>query len=771
MRSQVTVFLLTSLLPALALVPVYKVEPENGGRPGWTRGTAAGISQTVTCNFDSLVRVELFTGDHGTGSGYHLEVRDRQTGSLIARQMNLPPGPDHSWLRFTQIELLGHFLRGRQYEFRFTRAGGDSIHFYYETSNAYPYGELKDTTQRNKQSDLCMRIYGRMNRVDRRFWGVEPNYIPWDDEEILPDGRSLAEHWVERCTTAGIGALRLTLEWRYYDTAWIPKPWDRDLCPFRTLDFARSWYQDRASCELLALLVTTPKLYSSRLKNSAGAADTAVFCAPRNLWTRKPADTNYWVRYLDSLVRYADALGCSIHTWEIWNEPNDTCVLESLYSLGVTGWWRRPNRHYTGPAFSGLKGLVRLYLRMAYLADSVISSQPGHKHDRILIGSMHGADLENELYLVSGVDWLRLCYQVAEENGWGIFWNGVSVHPYHNPGRDGAAGGFDPQQFQRISDTLRRVMQTHGDYGELWITEIGWDTIGNDSLRNARSLVQTFVSAISSRASPPGGFDRVFWWLFREGPAGKCGHFPLLTYRLDSAYPSYHALHQLTANLTGRRFNQRLNFGADRDDSVRVYEFEDPVSGLRTWVGWRNQPLPDGEPSPVRVRIPARTDTLIYQPLDYDGSQPTGTLIARSDGWVEVDLTVRPVFLTEKGSISRPDLQVESVNLTPVQPRAGKPLLISFRLRNIGSRPVPAGTPGSVALYRNGVRIDTRLPLSDYAPIEPGGGREMRFRIEAVPDTWRGQNLFIVIANPDRCLVEPDFDNNAAYRGVIITPE
>ncbi|MEO0005162.1 MAG: hypothetical protein ABIK49_04085 [candidate division WOR-3 bacterium] len=54
---------------SFALLRAYNVEPVKAQWSGWTR-TIPGrdyISQTITCNFDSLVYVGLFAADDGAG--------------------------------------------------------------------------------------------------------------------------------------------------------------------------------------------------------------------------------------------------------------------------------------------------------------------------------------------------------------------------------------------------------------------------------------------------------------------------------------------------------------------------------------------------------------------------------------------------------------------------------------------------------------------------------------------------------------------------------
>jgi hypothetical protein len=88
--------------------------------------------------------VEGFFGTHGAGGNYNLEVKVYPSGDLVARKLGVSPGLGHTWLRFDSLEILGTFTKGKQYEFRFTRASGsDSIQYYTSAGTTYPYGFLR----------------------------------------------------------------------------------------------------------------------------------------------------------------------------------------------------------------------------------------------------------------------------------------------------------------------------------------------------------------------------------------------------------------------------------------------------------------------------------------------------------------------------------------------------------------------------------------------------------------------------------------------------
>ena len=82
-----------------------------------------GVSQTVTCNFDSLSYVELCAGAKGNGGSYHVAVYDSGTVRMWSDGDWVP---DHGWVKFQNWNRRIAFTKGKEYEFRFTRTGSDS---------------------------------------------------------------------------------------------------------------------------------------------------------------------------------------------------------------------------------------------------------------------------------------------------------------------------------------------------------------------------------------------------------------------------------------------------------------------------------------------------------------------------------------------------------------------------------------------------------------------------------------------------------------------
>ncbi len=155
-----------------ALVQAYSVVPVKAVWSGLA-DPEDGVSQTLTCNFDSLVYVELFCGEQGAGGTYDCEVHDGQTGARVAHRRGVVPGQACNWLAFKDFTVMGTFTKGKVYEFRFTRAGTDSINYFWQDGDPYRYGDIVVGSESIPGRDLCLRVYGTLNPAPPAFWGMD----------------------------------------------------------------------------------------------------------------------------------------------------------------------------------------------------------------------------------------------------------------------------------------------------------------------------------------------------------------------------------------------------------------------------------------------------------------------------------------------------------------------------------------------------------------------------------------------------------------------
>jgi hypothetical protein len=393
--------------------------------------------------------------------------------------------------------------------------------------------------------------------------------------------------------------------------------------------------------------------------------------------------------------------------------------------------------------------MCKLYMRMTYLADSVIKHTSGHTDDAVVLGGTSCVLHSDPRWLVSGAEWVDMCYRVAAENGWGVFWDAVGVHPYQDDKQ------FKPEHLEEDADTLHAIMRRHNDPGrELWDTEMGWNHPPQDPIPQdtyACHLAKTYAVSAACLARPQGGYDRTCWYFFwREPPHWAWG----LVESTLARQKAFYAFKQARATLNGKRFSARALTGDARDDSVRMYEFEDTATLQRTWICWR-----DGNSRRrVSVRLPVRTNSLAAESLAYSRTPPAFSPKVNDDGWLSLNLNSRPVFISETESPLRPDLRVDSVQFV----RTDK--AVRARVTNHGTRATPA-------------RSGSRLPYPTWAVLEANGdsvaqvvrttsiavNQQVEYTFDLgqteLPDTV----LLSVTVNASRTYVELGTDDNTGY--------
>jgi hypothetical protein len=724
---------------AFPCVTEYSVEPMKSQWSGYTPSQSPNnfVAQTVTCNFDSLSYVELFTGAKGNGGAYTAAVFDGNTQIMTSAGDKVP---DHGWIRFSKWDQNYAFTKGERYLFKFTRGANDSIQYYYQCESPCPQGirfgpSWLDPVQ--VPYGLAMRTHGRMKSIDSNYWMMMPGQPRWWESAEV----ALRDSWITLAKSAGVGAVRLEINWR--DTQ---RKSSLDSFDFGNIDHDLSLFSE-AHCRILGLLNECAWAASSRFDSTADTMYWSTRCAPRGLFRSVDDDSNSWAHYLKRLVRHCDSvcytLGCdSIHTWEVWNEPNDTCVNEALLKSGVPGFWRRPNRDYLS-GFDGMEGLCKLYVRLCRIADSVIRAEHGHEHDLILAGSISQVDKGDTIYHIKGTDWIRKMYDIA---GGSVPWNGISVHPYQTWLHE-----FSPDYYQENCDSVRTIMRDHGHIGPLWNTEIGWIREEGEE-RNARNLCKTYVTSKASETWPEGGFDHACWWTFHA--VGHDLAYPLVGWQMDTLFASFYACRQMTQTLNGKRFSGRaMNEDTAGDNHVRMYEFEDPATLKRAWICWADG---DMEQS-IRAKLPVRTDELAAESLAYSSTTPTFTPRVTDDGWLTLNLNQRPLFIHEAALAQRPDMAVDSVRFD------GSSRSVRAWVTNHGSAPTPVRSgrrayPTWAVLKADGDFVAQAVWTKS---IGINQGAEIAFELgrTELPDTA----LLSVTVNPSQTFVELGTDDNTGY--------
>jgi len=796
--------LLLSLAVSLGFVQVVKVEPVKASWSGWVRRLPPNnyVAQGITCNFDVPIFADYFTGT-ATSQSYRVELRFPGENGFVVAHGDTQIQGDHKWIRCYFKDIVADsVIKGRQYEVRWTLSGGpDSLMYYYDSTDNYEWGQIVLPGQQvpvHDPRDLCLRVYGVMDTVRRTFFGMdESNFVPWTVSDSANRNR-LRRGNGQLADSAYIGSMMVSyLRWQDICS--------RDSVPPESIpavnwcDFnARLWAitQD-AHARAIVSICGVAKYASSRETlvwkyfwvpdtamdgywDSCLVWDTAVYCAPRNLWD---SDSNYWAQFISSMINHPEADPNrvwpgggkpfdSVHVFEFWNEPNDTCIDSRLYHRGVSGWWRRPNRDYlTG--FDGLEGLVRLYVRMAYAACSTIRSNPGHANDTVLIGATHRIFLEGE-NCVKGLDFIRKCYEMALQEPGYIFWDGVSFHPYQN------GYAFIPDTFEVMAESVRAVARAHGDEDCLvWCSEVGivaydwwhpetfWPYCQQDF---QRYIPQVYTTALASQVLPGARYDQCcqWWWfstLWDQDWYGLIGLRGITDTIWNGAYwlkfTSYFTFKQMTEQLVGWQFESRVPAG----DSVRLYEFRNPQDDKRKWVGWVIEPT--GRATAEKdVKVPVRTDWVLLEGSGAD--QPPGGQIVPvedADGWLRLELMPQALYMTEASDTSRPDLRVDSVWLVP-NPQGPELLFDLFaQVTNHGNDSTGTGTPVTtnpntvVRFYSD----NSCLGQIDYSPNIRAGES-----VTIGPLQWRvpspGACLVRATVNEKQWFVELGMDDNAAFR-------
>jgi hypothetical protein len=739
-----------SYVMSWALLSAYHVEPRTAGQSGvtWPRNPGYDyVSQVVTVNFDELdsasggCYVELFTGSKCTGLGYALSVLTYPGGTPVGYATNILNGDfDHKWVRFRLNNLLrpDSIVRGKKLEFKFMRVFPDTLQFYYDTTAGYSrYGQMiaPSVPSLPATAGLAMRVYARLRPVDSTMWGATC---------FLPDSQ---KHWSKWSDSMEVTGAR----WGTFYARWDTIEEDSGAFDFSKFD-SNVTLMLNAGIEPVPVLLGTPKWASSRIDTydlgQGSFVDTSVFAPPVHMDT----GTNFWLRYLDTLLTHEDGAirpADSVHTWSTWNEPNEGC--DSFYDgpqswHGFTGWWRSPSRYYDR-LDTNWTYRCSLYVQLCSLAANTIRSHDGHENDRIVVGELGGVENYNaDWKLVRGRDWLHMMYATGSAH----FWDVISAHPYQTPQ---VGVFFDPDAFAVYAETLRSIMRENGDWSELWDSEADYGMVNAvTEEQNANGNCSAMISTAAQAGLPGGTYDRYCWFM-------SCAKMYYGSWCLfnETIYPraGRFAYRQVLDKLSGKRFNGRVRTGDGGDSLTRMYEFEDPASLRKTWVCWVK-----GQNVVGSVKLPARLDTAVACSLDYDGNQQPCPVYAEASGWLPRFLRDRPVFITEPDceSLTRPDLVVDSFRVWPEMPRVGMEVIFAVYVTNQGNR-----ATYDTVWYR--LLCDSTMFATTPGPgIGIGASDSMRFDHLIVSPLWLGQHLFSAQVNPGQKFVEKaGLDDNGGY--------
>jgi len=684
-----------------------------------------GVWQQVVACWDSLERIELFAGAKANGGVYRAGVWLDGHEVIWSSGTQLQ---NESWVKFDSWSAPYAFTKGKTLTVKFSRAGSDSLQYYYRLGDCYPYGEmLVPGGPTPAGGDLACRVYGRMIPMDSSYLGYNVKHVDQDT------GATWRSRIAAAARTTGVGWNRLELLWDSIQ----PADSQPDSFNFSMTDDEVRFSHDSLHCKNVALLDyatdwagTHESVFLANPDSDNANYDTiwSVYSPPVNLYADVNSDTNFWARYVEAVVRrYRD----TFDVYEIWNESN-------LLRM----FWNTPDRSYTLGADTA-RTMCSLYVRLCEVAAQVIRANDSGAI--ILVGSMSQVDCEEKDAWVKGKEWLRDIYELADS----VFRDGVGTHPYQGWG----SGVFSISQFNTDAETLRAIMRSHGDYGELRNTEIGWphgDSAGEERLV-ASWLCKMFTAAKASEADPAGGYDQSCWYTFLD--LDGCG---VVTPRPSySCRPGAFASGQTRDMLVGKRLNGRVMTGDTAiDDHTRVYEFEDMTTlKKRTWVCWQDEAVSAYTPLPVR------SDEVDTVALAYNSTPPASQKDAEPTGWLNIALHPRPAFVTETGAASRPDLVVDSVKYVLRAPDT-----VLAWVTNRGNRATPRQSPGNqpyptwAVLYANGDSL-TQQVCTDSIGVNQQV--TLRFNLGVAQPA---PVLFVVKVNPAQTYVELGIDDNSGYR-------
>ena len=267
---------------------------------------------------------------------------------------------------------------------------------------------------------------------------------------------------------------------------------------------------------------------------------TAPFAAEQRPGVRPGSPTRYppreedWRHFVERLVqRYRDR----VSVWEVWNEAN-------------IGFWLGTPQHYAE------------LLQQAYEVIKTVDPDA-----LVSIAGTAGVDLK----------WL----QDVAASGAGPYMDILSVHPYRQPSFPERGLMADLVRVQTWARDELPPSLTGIQARDVWITEMGYHTLGNAAAVSEKAQAEYLVRAMIQALAA--GVKRFFWYEFADGginPDDQEANFGLLYSNLTPK-PSYVAYATMERILGRARQPRALAFD---DRRIRAYLFD--VDGDEVVVAW-----------------------------------------------------------------------------------------------------------------------------------------------------------------------------------------
>jgi len=122
-----------------------------------------GVSQSFICTADSWLWAGFFVGAANSGGQYELDIEDSPDGTVLYQGL-ADAGPSYEYVAASLNKLTNDVLvKGKTYYLKVTIPNPrpeDSLNWYADTTNPYPYGRMLVQGDAPLRWDLCARIEG-----------------------------------------------------------------------------------------------------------------------------------------------------------------------------------------------------------------------------------------------------------------------------------------------------------------------------------------------------------------------------------------------------------------------------------------------------------------------------------------------------------------------------------------------------------------------------------------------------------------------------------
>lgn len=734
---------------------------------------ARETSQSFLATADSISEVSFFCGRKIIPGNYKFRLTD--SSGLV---------PITDWILSDSAGLYDYELvsasfnpkiylrKGFKYRLLVSHNRDSLVNFYYNRDNPYPEGQL---IGQPSNYDLAARIMG-VNNFPKELFGMNSHLLMTYKNH--PDSFYAMDKWaecIESMEAMGVTWDRVGVNaWQHFQLDSV----DIDSFHYEWCDSLMKLYA-KDSINVLWYFWMSTRWTAC---NSGWRKDSMVYYPfPENLYEPVLIDdtinpNNYFAQFVYKfIIRYGPSgvfwnsnpslYYNPIRYYEMWNEPE--------WAIRDDWWGDSASLHpdfITDPVYADTiedqgdtTSLITVYSRLCIVGDSAVqkamtdSCPSDSVFTLVYLPYHHWADPPDSDFWPRPDDWLSVMASKNVDDAC----DGISMHSYATP-------TWQPKFHNRQKLTLDSlwIFLKDSDFRNkfLWCTEhstgcyYACDSGVGLPVQTDEQLAT--LSSFSANDSPEGPLTHAFLWVFshlyfndteKDSMRLKC-----ITGDDFEKRPPGYGFDQLTAFLKDYQFNRCLVTGSTYD-SIRVYEFENPQTNKRTYIGWKEWEISGDS---VAYKLPMRTNAAKVEKTARNSNPETYTRSADACGWVNIALDTVPKFISEPTDsiLRRPDLVIDSIWCDPPYPRDGDSVLVYAMLRNIDT---VKATPDTVFadFYNN----DTLFAVDTItAEIKP----ESTY-VASLDSSWvaaQGIHLFKTVANPSKKFVEHDFTNNVQYR-------